>query len=373
MKIRLLSLAAMAAAAACSPSTPTTAPAPQPGPNGRPTAAAPAGAPAAGDSAGRAAAAAGAAVAPRPYNRVITAEARTRRGMFNAHRVGDRLYFEIPSRELGKDMLIVGRYARAAAANPTLPGGQFGEYGGDQFAEETLRFERTGNRVILRAPQFTITADTGLAVYRAVQAANYAPIVATFNVETYGPDSAAVIDVTRLFTTSVPELQAIRGQVDATRSFVERAIAFPDNVEIEATQTGVIQLPGAQAAPGGAPRPASSVLAHWSLVRLPDQPMMPRRFDERVGFFSERYVDFGAEQRAAPRRYITKYRLECSDRKVGDLCYPKKPIVYYVDPGTPEKWQKYVRQAILDWQPAFEAAGFKDGIIAGDVPANDPD
>ena len=101
--------------------------------------------------------------------------------------------------------------------------------------------------------------------------------------------------------------------------------------------------------------------------------MMPRRFDERVGFFSERYVDFGAEQRAAPRRYITKYRLECSDRKVGDLCYPKKPIVYYVDPGTPEKWQKYVRQAILDWQPAFEAAGFKDGIVAGDVPANDPD
>jgi hypothetical protein len=175
--------------------------------------------------------------------------------MFNAHRVGDRLYFEIPARELGKDMLIVGRYARAAAANPNLPGGQFGEYGGDQFAEEALRWERTGNRVILRAPQFTITADTGLAVYRAVQAANY----------------------------------------------------------------------------------------------------------------------FGAEQRAAPRRYITKYRLECSDRKVGDLCYPKKPITYYVDPNTPEKWQKYVRQAILDWQPAFEAAGFKDGIVAGDVPANDPD
>ena len=370
MKIRLLPLAALAAAGACSSAPAASAPSPQPGPAGRQTAAAPTN----GDTTGRGGAGVPGAPVPRPYNRVITAEARTRRGMFNAHRVGDRLYFEIPARELGKDMLIVGRYARAAAANPTLPGGQFGEYGGDQFAQENVRWERTGNRVVMRAPQFTITADTGLAVYRAVQAANYAPIVATFNVEAYGPDSAAVIDVTRLFTTSIPELQAIRGQVDATRSFVERAIAFPDNVEIEATQTGVIQNPGAApTAPGGAPRPASSVLAHWSLVRLPEQPMMPRRFDERVGFFSERYVDFGAEQRAANRRYITRYRLECSDRKVGDLCYPKKPIVYYVDPNTPEKWQKYVRQAILDWQPAFEAAGFKDGIVAGDVPANDPD
>src|SRR3954471_2701747 len=223
MKPRLLSLAALAVAAGCSQSTPTTAPSPQTAPaNGRQTAAA-----TPGDTAGRGGAA-GAPAAPRPYNRVITAEARTRRGMFNAHRVGDRLYFEIPARELGKDMLIVGRYARAAAANPTLPGGQFGEYGGDQFAEQAVRWERAGNRVIMRGPQFTITADTGLSVYRAVQAANYAPIIGTFAVEAYGPDSAAVIDVTRLFTTSIPELQAIRGQVDATRSFVERAISFPD-------------------------------------------------------------------------------------------------------------------------------------------------
>src|SRR5712671_5947484 len=65
----------------------------------------------------------------RPYNRVITSEAKTRRGLFSVHRVGERLYFEIPSKELNKDMLIVGRYARAAAADPTLPAGQFGEYG----------------------------------------------------------------------------------------------------------------------------------------------------------------------------------------------------------------------------------------------------
>ena len=382
MKIRLLSVAAAVALVGCGANKPAPAPAPEQNTANRGAFPVPGqGAPAGGaqDTAGRALGGAGGppAAAPRPYNRVITSEAKTRRGLFSTHRVGDRLYFEIPARELNKDELIVGRYARAAAADPNLPGGGFGNYGGDQFSESSLRWERNGNRVILRAPSFAITADTSLPVYKAVVASNYAPIVAVFNVETYGPDSAAVVDVTRLFTTAIPELAAIRGAIDPTRSYIERVLAFPDNVEIEATQTGTPAPAGAFAlpqAPGGAPRPATSVLAHWSLVRLPEQPMMPRRFDERVGFFSERYVDFGADTRAARRQYITKYRLECaSPADASGLCAPKMPIVYYVDPNTPEQWKPWVRKAITDWKPAFEAAGFRDGIVAMDPPANDPD
>ena len=310
---------------------------------------------------------------PRPYNRVITAEAKTRHGLFVTHQLNDRLYFEIPAKELNKDMLIVGRYARAAAANP-FPTAGFGDYAGDEFGERSLRWERAGNRVMLRATSFAISADTTLSVYHAVLGSNYAPVVAVFNVETYGPDSAAVIDVTRLFTTSIPEIAAIRGNIDATRSYVERVVAFPDNVEVEATQTGTpAPRPGAPpAAPGT--QSAQSVLAHWSLVRLPEHPMRTRRADERMGFFSNQTVDFGnSDQRAVTKQFITRWRLECSDRREGNLCYPKQPIVYYVDPATPEQWKPWIRKAILDWQPAFEAAGFKNGIIAGDVPANDPD
>ncbi len=320
---------------------------------------------------------------PRPYNRVITSNAKTRRGLFTVHQVGDRLYFEIPGNEFNKDMLVVGRYARAAAPVPQRggagggPGGGFGDYAGDEFGEHTLRFERNGNRVVLRSPSFAITADTTKSVYRSVEGSNYGPIIAVLNVDAYGPDSAAVIDVTRLFTTNVPEFAAIRGNVDQTRSYIERAVAFPENVEVEATQTGV---PGPTAmARGGAPVPAAqqqaqSVIAHWSIVKLPEHPMMPRRADERIGFFTVRTVDFSTnEQVAAPREFITRWRLECSDRREGNLCYPKKPIVYYVDPNTPEQWKPWIRKAILDWQPAFEAAGFKDAIVPGDVPANDPD
>ena len=383
MKIRLLPIVTAAVVAGCAGSQSDPAPAPVPQPSAsasRPANGFPQGGPPGGaqqDTAGRALGGAGGppAAAPRPYNRVITSDAKTRRGLFSTHRVSDKLYFEIPAKELNKDELIVGRYARAAAADPNLPGGGFGNYGGDQFSQSSARWERSGNRVILRAPSYVITADTALPVYKAVVASNYAPIVAVFNVDTYGPDSAAVIDVTRLFTTAIPELAAIRGQIDPSRSFIERVVAFPENVEVEATQTGTAAVAGGvPALPGAAPRPAQSVLAHWSIIRLPEQPMMPRRFDERVGFFSERYVDFGADSRAARRQYITKYRLECAGpADASGLCTPKKPIVYYVDPNTPEQWKPWVRRGINDWKPAFEAAGFKDGIVAMDAPVNDPD
>ncbi len=327
-----------------------------------------------GAGAGRA----GGAGTPRPYDRVITSDAKTRRGLFNVHRIGDRLLFEIPRRELKRDQLLIGRFARAAAPS----GGGGTAYAGDQFAERTLRWEVMGNRVILRGPEFGITSsDTTASVLRAVENANYAAVIATFNVEAWGPDSAPVIDVTRLFTTAVPEIQAIPGTIDATRSFIDRHLAFPDNIGIEATQTGLAPAAGGGGGGGGgggaaAPRPPRSVMAHYSIVRLPESPMMPRRFDERVGFFSNQTTDFGTnEHRSAARRYITRYRLECSDRKAGNLCYPKKPITYYVDRDTPEWLKKYVAAGVEEWKVAFEAAGFKDGIVAATPPSveQDPD
>src|SRR6185312_14251511 len=129
----------------------------------------------------------GAPAQPRPYATVIRPGPGTitKRGMFLVHRLNDRVYFEIPTKELNKDELMVGRFARAAAGNqtpgPTTPG--FGEYAGDEFTSRTLRWERNGNHVILRSPSFAITADTGNSVYRSVQNSNYGPDIAIFNVD----------------------------------------------------------------------------------------------------------------------------------------------------------------------------------------------
>lgn len=342
-------------------STPPAAPPPSPIATARATAPSEAGAPALER--------AGANPGVRAYAVAVPHTAVTRRGLFITHRLGDRLLFEIPASALNEDMLQVGRLARAAAERD--PSTQ-DDFGGDQFSERAIRWERVGNRVLLRSPSYAIVADSTLAIYRAVLASSYAPILATFDVLAYGPDSAAVIDVTRLFTTAVPEFAALRGPMDPQRSYIESAVAFPDNVEIEATQT----VGPTQSQLTSASRVSvltRSVLAHWSIVRLPVNPMRPRWADDRIGIYSLGPVDFGSNVgRAVHLRYIARWRLE---KKFPDsaVSVPVHPIVYYIDPATPEKWKPWIRKAVEDWQPAFEAAGFRHAIVARDPPANDPD
>ncbi len=303
----------------------------------------------------------------KPYAKVITPTAITHKGFLITHQVDDKLYFELPRSAVDVDLLMVGRFARAAAGDP----GRFSDYGGDEFTESVLRWERHQRTIVLRHMTFaSVVADTTLPIAQSVREANYPSIVAVFPIETFGPDSTPVIEVTKLYTTSVPEFQAWSGSVDDKRSYVERTLAFPDNIEIEATQTGQARAnPGEP--PGSEPKTTSSVLAHWSMIRLPANPMTPRRCDDRVGFFTAEDVDFGtAEQRAAKRCYITRFRLEKKDPTAA-VSDPVQPLVYYIDPATPKQWVPWIKQGIESWQPAFEAAGFSHGIVAREVPTGD--
>ncbi|MCH8333190.1 zinc-dependent metalloprotease [Candidatus Sumerlaeota bacterium] len=121
-------------------------------------------------------------------------------------------------------------------------------------------------------------------------------------------------------------------------------------------------------------RPGSaSVVMHFSMVKLPEKPMMPRLFDPRVGYFSIRQMDYGSDKhRAEERRYITRWRLEKKNPEL-ELSDPIKPIVYWVDSATPAKWAPYVAKGIEAWQEAFEEAGFKNAIVARMAPTPEED
>ena len=321
---------------------------------------------------------------PRPYERVITKDAKSDEGVFTIHTIKDKVYYEIPKSELGKEFLWVSQIAKT-----TLGVG----YGGQAAGNRVVRWERKGNRILLRNIVYDVVADPKLPVSRAVQAANNDTIIMAFNIEAFGKDDAAVIDVTRLFTTEVTELSArtrlrARG-FDAARSFVEKTKSFPTNIEVEVSQTYTSPPEATPGGGGGGPQPQpapnpfaqgmragtnATVVMHYSMVKLPEHPMMPRLFDDRVGYFTVRKTDYGTdEQRAAQRTYITRWRLEKKDPSA-ELSEPIKPIVYYVDPATPTKWVSWIKKGIEDWQPAFEAAGFKNAIIAKEAPskAEDP-
>jgi hypothetical protein len=319
----------------------------------------------------------------RPYERVITAEAKSDDGVFKVHRIKDRVYYEIPKSVLGREFLWVSQIAKT-----TLGAG----YGGQSAGNRVVKWERRGDRILLRAVSYDVVAEPQTPIARAVEAANYNPIVMAFNIEALGKEESAVIEVTRLFTTDVPEFSG-RTRVgarafDASRSFVERTVSFPENIEVEAIHTynnppqdaggGGRGGPPAPAGRGGAAplRPGShSVLMHYSMVLLPQTPMQPRLFDDRVGYFSTRKIDYGRDEHRAPeRRYITRWRLEKKDPGAA-LSEPVKPIVYWIDPATPAKWVPYLKKGVESWQAAFEAAGFKNAVIAKDAPtpAEDPD
>mgnify|MGYP002780465790 CR=1 FL=1 len=319
---------------------------------------------------------------PKPYAQVITAKAVTRSGLFKTHRVGSKLFFEIPRQEQSKDMLLVTRIAKTT---------QGVGYGGEEVDDRVVRWDRQGDRILLRGINYNLVAADTLPIAQAVANANYYPVIAAFNVEAYAPDSAAVIDVTRLYTTNIPEFglgslavanrQRI-GQFDASRAFIERVAAFPDNVEVQATHTYSPPPPPPPTSVGPATffmggGSTASFLMHYSMVRLPERPMMPRLYDSRVGYFTTSKLDFGtAEHRVARRRFINRWRLEPKDPQAiarGELTEPVQPIVYYVDAATPRWLVPFVKRGIEAWQPAFEAAGFRHAIVAREAPADSAD
>jgi hypothetical protein len=310
---------------------------------------------------------------PRPYNQVITKEARTDEGIFKVHRINDQIYYEIPKAQLGKDFLWVTQIKRTAAG---------AGLGGQPVGSRVVRWELSGNRVLLREVDYGMVADPLEPISRAVANSANPPIVRAFNVAAFSPAPAEdpVIDVTQLFLTDVPEFSA-RGRIggrgmDASRTFLEKIVSFPENINVEVNQTftgGAAAADAGGAARGGLRGNSATVVTAHSMVKLPEVPMKPRVFDERVGYFSQSLFDYGRQDhRAMQRTYITRYRLEKKDPTAA-ISEPGKPIVYYVDPATPAKFVQYVKKGIEDWRPAFEAAGFHNAIVALEAPKDDPD
>jgi hypothetical protein len=312
---------------------------------------------------------------PQPYAKVITKDAKSKKGIFTVHQIKEKYYYEIPKRELGKEFLWVTFVART-----TLGVG----YGGDQLNDRTVHWELSGNKVYLREDQYSVVADPKAPIAQAVQAAENSAIVMAFPVAAFSKDGEPVIEVTRLFNTDVPEFSARQRlsatSLDTSRCAIERISPYPGNIEAEATMTYTRIQPPTSAtvtqviSTAGGMRPGSAtVLLHHSMVKLPEKPMLPRVFDQRVGYFATSMLDYSKDEQRAPRvRYITRWRLEKQDPSAA-VSEPVKPIVYYIDSATPVKWREWLKKGVEDWRPAFEAAGFKNAIVAKMAPTHEED
>jgi len=307
----------------------------------------------------------------RPYDKLITTDARTQDGLFKLHTIKNKLYFEIPKALLDKPLLMV---ATATAVPASV------DHVGRALHQEVVRFSLKNNRVYLQSISHAFVSDPSRPIAPAVQGSQRDAILTALQVESYGKDGAPVIEVSRLFLSEVGDFSArtaLRATgLDSNRSYIERSKAFPASLRIDAVHTygfaSAPVLPGMPAMPTQPPR-SGSVDVAYNIVQLPETPMRPRLMDDRVGFFGLSRLDFGTAEHGSKReRLISRWRLEKKD-PAAPMSEPVKPIVWYIDKATPAWLVPHVKKGVEAWNVAFEAAGFKNAVQARSYPSKDED
>jgi hypothetical protein len=309
------------------------------------------------------------------YKEIVTKGDILQEGIFNVHHVGALFYVEIPKSMLGRDMLWYSEIDQ-------VPFGVGKD--GLEIGRRAVRLERFGDHILVKdltnpllkriGSNMTTSKPKLNSLNMAVEKASLPAVLMSFPVLAEGENGSAIIDVTGTFANDIPEFspkyRLLEGgynvtQVDPERSSLQEIKAFARNIEIRALLTyNVEDLQSS----------GVSIIVRHSITRLPDKPMTGRYFDPRVGYFTTAFEDYFGQNitGVSTREFITRYRLEKTNPNA-NLSEPVTPIVFYVSQEVPDKWRPYIKKGIEDWQPAFEAAGFKNAIIAKDAPSNEDD
>lgn len=307
----------------------------------------------------------------RAYDEVVPDDAVSQAGLFTVHRAGDRLLFEIPDAVLGRDMIVMSRYARTQEG--------LSQGGANMAPNIVVRWERRGDRILVRALSYQNVAEEGSSLALAVANSNFPPVLFSLPIEARG-EGTSVVDVSDVYLGDNPTFAMPSGQrsnlgvrrFDRDRSWMEWARAFPINVEVRVVQTYEAATPPSNRRGG-----TVSFEVNHSMVMLPEEPMMPRLHDERTGLISMEVTDYSDPfQGVRSKRYVVRKRLEPSDPEAfarGELVEPVEPWVWYIDPATPPELIPYVEAGLLEFNEGFEEAGFKNAVQVRVAPTEDED
>ncbi len=312
----------------------------------------------------------------KKYEEVITKEAKTKKGIFTVHQVEDKVYYEIPEKLMGTEFIWVINLSKVQTG--------FG-WSGFPLGNRAVRWERLGNNILLRDIKYKLQAKDESPESIVVKTSSLPAVIGSYKITCFTKDGTPVIDVTKLFVGDVPEFSPKKmldaAAIDKNRTFVTSIKTFPLNIETRVLAT-YKPKPPKPTIPGRRrrsfiqrpPADSISVEVHHSMVKLPDNPMMPRIADQRIGYFGLRFEDYSDETQHQVDKVnvISRFRLEKKNPNA-EISEPVKPIVFYVGRGVPEKYKPYIKQGIDDWAPAFEQAGFKNAIIGKYAPTKEED
>lgn len=309
------------------------------------------------------------------YDKLIKQGGSYTQGMLSIRHIKDDWYMEVPDSMLGRLLLTVTRFTSVPQGFKMLPG--------EEIERNTIYFEKY-NESTLFLRQFVqdTYANEDQAISRSLAQANINPIVA--KLEVIGDDKkkakdSHLVNVTKLLMGDNPIFGLDNGDRSAVmlgsqtndRSFIDTVKTYPTNMEVQSIRTFTTTKGGSEASKTG----QITLSLNTSVVMLPKMPMRPRYWDERVGYFTDKRVEYSDDKSPKHEQIISRYKLVPKNIKKylkGELTEPVNPIVYYIDPNTPKKWIPYLIAGIEDWNQAFEAAGFKNAIQAKEWP-NDKD
>ena len=276
---------------------------------------------------------------------------------------GDKLWFEIPVKYMGREMLIASTLSEISSPD-------FGDIGYKNQDPMLIRFTLRDTTVYLRKINTKFTTDFA---GRALSRVNQDPILFSYPVVAWGADRASVvIEMTDLFLDNPDFFNFFKGPDSPTLnkegSSFDGIKSFADNLTVKSILTFGLS----------SEKPVTARVTR-SILLLPEDKMTPRLTDIRVGSLLTEKTGF-SEQNDGAKTYsvANRWRLVPSDPAAyarGELVEPVKPIVWYVAPDFPESWKEPIKKGIEHWIPAFEAIGFKNAIQARDfpTPAEDSD
>ena len=317
------------------------------------------------------AAAAGAPDKPFQDWNKLTKDAEVMKGYFTLYKKRENLYLELKPAQLGTPVLGIFSFARGIGSNFLL--------GGLPLGQCVLEFQRAGDHILVmnRNTRFVASGDSAYA--RARDLSEGSSVMASLKIESENESKAVLVDLAPFLVSDLTDLSEFMRssfpgktvRFDKERSALGVIHMYPENLEAEALLTYAPNDRAGFDVPSVSDERYIPITVHYSFSKLPEVPMTPRLADDRVGYFLTAVKDFGrdnAEQFWV--RYIHRWRLEKKDPGAA-LSEPVKPIVYYIDRTVPAAYRPYIKQGVERWQKAFEAAGFKNAIIAKDPP-DDP-
>ena len=299
----------------------------------------------------------------------VTKDSQELPGLFRVYRKKDAWYMSIRKDQLDKPYMLALDLGRGIGSN--------GIYGGTTLTEDVVRFRRKADNIQLLKDNVRFMATGDSALMKSVDL-SYAPSVAySFKIESERGDSM-LVDLGAFVMSDYADLvEGTRGifngppRIDDKRSTLGSVKAFPKNLELEGDFT--IDPSNRQDLFIGtvADQRYIPITLHYSLAELPNDGYVPRLEDDRVGFFNTACKDFSRDGNEAYMvHYINRWNLKKKDPTAA-VSEPVKPITYYLENTIPAKWKPYIRSGVLEWNKAFERAGFKNAVVCLDQPAND--